>query len=490
MSAKILPFSKRRVEKFNVSPILYGGLYDIDIPRIEESNQAFQLVLWAHEDGTALSQALIPKGASPEEPGVDAGESLTMAVRQVFEETGSQPAAIVVNSQSLAASVREIAEGLTLSVGETPPTDQLFAFLEKELVEAVSDGSWIAVLDDPSFVEEIFDVGGRFLDAEPWRYLPDEALLVGLFEEDDALDGGPERIAYVMGRGGDEFGLLLFDDLTDWKLYNYIARTAESEEDLEALPRWCSVSFDDPSSFSDFDRKVMTREGWTTGRDREPIIFTHGGGGALTTTTRDDLAALHTLLLGVSVMAESYSGKDRAHSIALPHHMDFVAGTEDDEEPTLDYRICVPPVGLMGTINRASDDSEGCIETLGRAFLESRMFVISPSLWKRDKTVIDELTFRMNELASRDPRLTNYRPTEVFGAELFVRLTLEDTLSAKPNTYASKAHYDDTFRVSGLFLEFLSDDGWLDPRACRAIRSALRDTRRRHKTHGRSEYFE
>lgn len=57
---------------------------------------------------------------------------------------------------------------------------------------------------------------GEFLAGRPWEEIPPSDWLIAMTVRGEE---GLERLVFVMGGGGEEFGVLVFPKLTEWRLH-------------------------------------------------------------------------------------------------------------------------------------------------------------------------------------------------------------------------------------------------------------------------------
>ncbi|MBS1253010.1 MAG: hypothetical protein MAG451_02055 [Anaerolineales bacterium] len=183
-----------------------------------------------------------------------------------------RPAVVVVDDQALTEPLRfELnAFDIRCKAGSTPEVDAAWAELEtylaggREPIPGLLDNPRVT----PEQVGDLFEAAAEFYDVMPWEWMLDEDMIAVRYPVPD----GQWRFASVMGYAGMEFGLAVFEDISD---YDILATALP--EDTIGMMAYRSLTFDDIMTMPFGDVEALERYGWDVAADDAypiPAIFT------------------------------------------------------------------------------------------------------------------------------------------------------------------------------------------------------------------------
>lgn len=183
-----------------------------------------------------------------------------------------RPKTVVIDDKSLAQPLKFALNALDVQcrTGETPEVDEALAELEfylaggQEPIPGLLDNPRVT----PEQVGELFEAAAEFYDVAPWDWMLDEDLIAVRYPVPD----GDWRFASVMGYAGMEFGLAVFERLSDYdRLATMPPETAIGMMDYRSL------TYDDVTAMPFPDVEAVDRYGWDVAAEDAypiPVIFT------------------------------------------------------------------------------------------------------------------------------------------------------------------------------------------------------------------------
>lgn len=241
-------------------------------------------------------------------PSDPAGVARTIedAIVTAAERVGAPPSEIVVRSGEVARLLADATSLLDTAVrasDELPAIDSLLRELAGSMpllaagARVASPETWGGWGLPKDTVAEVFAAAASFHRAAPWRFVTDVQLLEATFPD------GHTWTACVLGNGGQEFGLALYERRDDFGAF--LDSDDPAEPFAAARGAILSLTFDRATTVPKRMRREIAARGWdVAGRDAYPILLavnTLGGG-----VTREHADDLVTLLRLVPVFVERY----------------------------------------------------------------------------------------------------------------------------------------------------------------------------------------
>lgn len=259
------------------------------LPQVDETWQLAALQLWTWitgEEGAPYRPYLILVVHSTgsfvilqellrTEPSVDqVRDALLKAMRHpamgAFDP--HRPTTVVTDDEELVEELQPKLAMLNIRcvVGPTSELDEVLADLEYYL--AGGEEPVPGLLDDPRVtpeqVGELFKAAAEFYREAPWRRMLDEDLVALRYP----VRGGEWRYASVMGNAGMEFGVAVFEDLSDYDMLAY----TPPEEAFGAMT-YRSLTYDEVTAVPFADLDAIEYYGWEVAADDAypiPLTFT------------------------------------------------------------------------------------------------------------------------------------------------------------------------------------------------------------------------
>ena len=249
------------------------------------------------------------------------------AVVEASEMHGRRPSALHVRNPDVARVITRIG---SLGPAVVEATDVLGAIERacddmQESIPGLKPGprvaspeTWAGWALPRSAVAELFAAAAAFHRASPWRVVANEQTLTAM------LPAGREWIACVLGRGGQEFGLVLYERRDDLDAFLFPDDPAAHFPAVSGVV--LSLTFDRFADTPERMQREVEAEGWElAGPDACPVLVTINTlGGGLTTEHAADLTAL---LCAVPAFVER-------HRQALAGAADVALPIEWTHEPT------------------------------------------------------------------------------------------------------------------------------------------------------------
>ena len=183
-----------------------------------------------------------------------------------------RPALVVIDDEEAAEPLKFELNALEIQceAGETPEVDAALSELEHYL--AGGHEPIPGLLDNPRVtpeqVGELFEAAADFYDMAPWEWMLDEDLIALRYP----VPGGDWRFASVMGYAGMEFGLAVFEDLSD---YDMLAMASPGA--VVGMMDYRSLTYDDITVVPFSDVEAIEHYGWEVAAEDAypiPVIFT------------------------------------------------------------------------------------------------------------------------------------------------------------------------------------------------------------------------
>lgn len=186
-----------------------------------------------------------------------------------------RPTQIVTDDTGIAETLRsELAElDIHCTAGLTPELDNVLADLEYYLAGGYEPIP--GLLDDPLVtpeqVGELFEAAAEFYRYAPWEWMLDEDIIALRYP----VPGGQWRFVSVMGNAGMEFGLAVFEHLSDYDMLATIP-----PETAAGMMDYRSLTYDEITAFPFPDLEALEYYGWEIAADDGypiPITFAEDG---------------------------------------------------------------------------------------------------------------------------------------------------------------------------------------------------------------------
>lgn len=234
--------------------------------------------------------------AHPPSDAAGVARTLESAVVAAAGAVGAFPSAVLVRDREvtrLLAGGRALHDTVVRAADDLPGIDALVRQMAAEL-PGIGPGMRIALpqtwagwgLPDEE-IADLFAAAAVFHRAAPWRYIANEQLLTA------TLRGGHEWTACVLGNGGQEFGLALYESRDDFGAF--LQSDDPAEPFAAARGVILSLTYDRATKLPKGMRREVAARRWeVAGRDAYPVLFavnTLGGG-----VTREQMAELAALL--------------------------------------------------------------------------------------------------------------------------------------------------------------------------------------------------
>lgn len=234
-----------------------------------------------------------------------------------------RPRRVTVRHQTLAEALRALGGALVIEHGSLPQLDHAARSLIGHLAggehrhapAAASAPTWKAWGLPRDTVTDLFQSAAGFFRGRPWRTFENADLL-----RFDAPSG--RWFVCVMGAGGEEFGIAMYERLED--IEGLFDHDTDSEAMASVTGMMLSLSFDRCDNLPPLMRKEILVAGWPVAApDAYPMLMTlNMPGGGITTEHAADIAlALRGTAQYARVVAKA--GRDRT---VLPGWRDAGSG--------------------------------------------------------------------------------------------------------------------------------------------------------------------
>lgn len=209
---------------------------------------------------------------------------LASAVRDVIARGTAPPPAIRVRHADVAAALAPLLADLGIAVRHLPELPMLDDVATK-LVQSMGGfdapmplvsmpHSWAAWGLPATTIADLFTAAAAFHEATPWAHLTNDQTL--------RLDlaNGASWTASVLGNGGEQFGLALYEDPED--LFLMFTAPGANEAFMAMRSPVLSLTFDARADLPKTMRREVAKSGWTVAGSRAyPLLWTlntPGGG--------------------------------------------------------------------------------------------------------------------------------------------------------------------------------------------------------------------
>lgn len=186
-----------------------------------------------------------------------------------------RPKVVVTDDKALAELLSFELNTLDIrcTTGPTPELDE--ALIELEDFLSSSQEPIRGLLDHPGvtpeLVGELFEAAADFYEVAPWEWMFDEDLVAVRYP----VPNGEWRFASVLGNAGMEFGLAVFEDLSD---YDRLA--VMPPEDAIGMMEYRSLTYDELEAMPFPDMDAVERYDWEVAAEDAypvPLIITREG---------------------------------------------------------------------------------------------------------------------------------------------------------------------------------------------------------------------
>ena len=212
-----------------------------------------------------------------------------------------------------------------------PPPDHRVGLLE------------IPGISEP-LVRELFEHAAQFYRLRPWDSLDEE----DIFRMQYGALGQPQReyIVSVMGMGGMEFGLALYDSVAD--LNETLAMEDPEDAELARAIRSMSLTYVDKDDMLPADVAAQKKYRWDLSNKKlYPLLFRYAPEAGMTSPAREDIGA-------ISAMLQMLPGFIDTHLIASEEELANGAET-DDEKVTQTFELSPLHAGAVLTVSYPVD---------------------------------------------------------------------------------------------------------------------------------------
>ncbi len=259
------------------------------------------------------------------------------------------PGQVIVFDSALADILRPRLARLGATIETSEPIDP-FDELYRSLFEALSNPppSFDINISDDALVS-LCDAAERLWKEKPWKYCFDDPP-IGI----EPLNGtGKPLYAAILGRGGEVFGIALFNSLRDYARFGdvdvglleeaSIAELSLFEESLRAVhsPLTYLVSFDQKVDADPAYVDRLIAAGWSRRYRVVPVFMCHGGGEPMRLFNDEEARRFWSVFDAVTVFCQQI--RDRVHEIGyLPVQLvsDIALRIDSEHHP---YRLTIPP---------------------------------------------------------------------------------------------------------------------------------------------------
>ena len=230
----------------------------------------------------------------PADPGAVA-DLIAQAIKTAAQRVGAPPSRVRVRHAAVAAALRDAAlpGAPRVTVSPLRDLDAAASHLISHLigapvdrpVAASSPETWTAWGLGRPAVADLFRAAAAFHRAKPWRELQNEDVL------QLASPSGSAWTVCVMGAGGAQFGVVLYEDPDDFRR---LIEVGEPRKRLHAMrSAVLSLTFDRRADLPPRMRKEILAAGWeVAGPDAHPtLIAINTPGGGVTAAQGADLTA-------------------------------------------------------------------------------------------------------------------------------------------------------------------------------------------------------
>lgn len=216
-------------------------------------------IVWITEEGLIVGTNLVPPG----EIGGAAVRSFDASTLAPMVGRPRVPGRVRVASTAIAEALRaRLGADVEVRVAPTPELDGIVAQLRERLwaEEPEEPPSYLVGGIDAPAVAAFFRAAAALYRTAPWKSVPGDMDIVALTIP--SL-GVRDVVVSVIGRAGESYGVLLFDELADFEAYLEAAEASlTASAPPERLARLLSLNFDRRADLDPALRKEITAHGW------------------------------------------------------------------------------------------------------------------------------------------------------------------------------------------------------------------------------------
>jgi len=212
------------------------------------------------------------------------------------------------------------------AVGEVPELAEVIEEFNKNFgVDEVPTYRELKI--DETVIASFHDAAAQLFESKPWEFLPSELCLVGVSIEDLGIKNS---VISVIGQQGLNYGVLLFDSITDYQMYGLAA--TQGTEAFNLIPAHKVLSFEKGETISQTLRKEIMEHGWTVANSNAyPELFLPIGGGAARPPKSEDLLLFEIISRGLKLLAENRREISKswatAESFSISHRVNVSSGS-------------------------------------------------------------------------------------------------------------------------------------------------------------------
>lgn len=245
-----------------------GGWIDAPGFITEEEGAPYRprIHVWLNDSGQIIRMAL--KG--PDDPELDPAEELAMAITEPATGPAGAPSQIRVNDAEQARILRATFPTINVVCAETPELSELQSVMEREMAPVENKLSYAETGASTEAIGEFFETAATLYRAKPWNIIPHAQSLISV--SIDAL-GLKQAPLSVIGQAGQNFGIILFDQLAFHERYTLIGDALHRGLEPDSPPH-TFLSFDPAKEVDASLRKEISRHGWKVANNRAyPLLM-------------------------------------------------------------------------------------------------------------------------------------------------------------------------------------------------------------------------
>ena len=186
-------------------------------------------------------------------------KSFEKAIQPSPSDPASPPETLRTDNTDLIHLLAPVFPDTRFIHAEVPEIDEIARHMAESFRKEVpADRTYKELNVAPSVTAAFFDAAALLYKARPWIQIPDEQRLLSLTIDEFGINNS---VITVIGQAGMSFGVLLFDNLTDYETYTFIANEGNSDR-FDELPSHRALNFNAADELEPNQRKEIMENGW------------------------------------------------------------------------------------------------------------------------------------------------------------------------------------------------------------------------------------
>ncbi|MEB3331577.1 MAG: DUF6398 domain-containing protein [Synechococcaceae cyanobacterium] len=249
------------------------------------------------------------------------------------------PRRVVVNRPELLELLPALLPGVMVTRGATPQVDRA-ARLMREQLSASGDQRGTEALSTyltgdigPEAVARFFEAVAALYERRPWQRIPSDGHLFQVSCSALAIRGW---VGCVIGQHRENYGVILFDSLSDYERYVELAERFErgDRQAMEAAPRHRAINFEARADMPPALLKEIRRYGWPVARgDAYPTVMLIEPDAVLKPPRRAELQQLEAVALALQAWIDAEPQIERLWQLPSAKRRRFQVTVADQRLP-------------------------------------------------------------------------------------------------------------------------------------------------------------